>query len=215
MFIGHLAVGFAGKAAAPNMKIGTSFFAAGLMDLLFPLFLIAGIEQVRIVPGISAVTPLALDYYPWSHSLAAALVWAALFGGLYFFVTKYRRGALWFSLAILSHWILDFISHIPDMPLWPDGPKVGLGLWNSVPGTIAVEFSLFALCVFLYWRATAAKNIWGHVSLWLTAAILSLLYIAGFFAPPPPSVDTLKFFGLTGFLFVLMGYWMDRTRRNC
>lgn len=216
MFIGHLAIGFAGKTAAPQMRIGTSIFAASLMDLLFPIFLIAGIEHVRIVPGITAVNPLSLDYYPWSHSLVSGLILAAVLGIVYYLFTKYRRGALWFGIAILSHWILDFISHIPDMPLWPgESPKVGLGLWNSVPATIAVEFSLFALCVFLYWRATTAKSIWGHVSLWLTVALLVFLYFAGFTAPPPPSADALKVIGFTGVLFVLMGYWMDRTRRSC
>lgn len=215
MFIGHIAVGFAVKAASPDTRLGTSIAAATLVDLIMAPLLIAGIERIRIVPGFTAAVPLALDYYPWSHSLAAALVLSALAGGLYFLATRSRRGSFWIAAAVASHWILDLITHIPDLPLWPGGPLVGLGLWNSIPGTVVVEFSLFVLGIVLYLRATEPRNRWGHVSLWFTASFLAVMYALSFLASAPPSVVLFQWISLfQGVLVILLGYWIDRTRKN-
>jgi hypothetical protein len=215
MFIGHIAVGFAGKAVSPDTRLGTSIAAATLVDLVMAVLLIAGIERIRIVPGITAAVPLALDHYPWSHSLASALVLSALASGLYYLATRNRRGSLWIAAAVASHWILDLATHIPDLPLWPGGPLVGLGLWNSIPGTIAVEGTLYALGILLYVRATEPRNRWGHVSLWFTASFLAFLYASSFLVSAPPSMELFQWGSLfQGVLVVLLGYWIDRTRKN-
>src|SRR3954470_21958054 len=132
MFIGHFAVAFAAKRVAPRTSLGATFVAAQLVDLLWPIFLLLGWEQVRITPSANPFLVLDFTSYPWSHSLAMGLVWGAAFGALYFAVTKYGRGALVVGLLVPSHWILDFFAHRPDLPLYPGGAeRLGLGLWNN------------------------------------------------------------------------------------
>jgi membrane-bound metal-dependent hydrolase YbcI (DUF457 family) len=213
VFIGHLGLAFAAKKVAPRPSLGTLALAAQLVDGVWPVFLLLGWEKVEIVPGITAVTPLLFVSYPYTHSLAAGAVWALLLAGGYYLLRRDGVGAGWIAALVVSHWILDFVSHRPDMPLWPGGPKVGLGLWNSIPATLAVEFALFAGGVWLYVSATRARD---RVGTWALAAfvlLLAVLYLAAVFGPPPPSVQVLAMSGLLGWLFVVWAYWIDRHRK--
>ena len=213
MFIGHLGLAFAAKKVAPRPSLGTLALAAQLVDGVWPVFLLLGWEKVEIVPGITAVTPLLFVSYPYTHSLAAGAVWAMLLAGGYYLLRRDGVGAGWIAALVVSHWILDFVSHRPDMPLWPGGPKVGLGLWNSIPATLAVEFALFAVGIWLYVSATRARD---RVGTWALAAfvlLLAVLYLAAVFGPPPPSVQVLAMSGLLGWLFVVWAYWIDRHRK--
>lgn len=119
MFIGHFGVAFAAKKVAPVTSLGALILAAQFLDFLWPIFLLLGVEHVEIVPGITKVSPLSFTDYPISHSLLMALVWSTLFGGVYFALRRYSRGAWAVAMAVLSHWILDFIVHRPDLPLRP------------------------------------------------------------------------------------------------
>ena len=151
MFIGHFGVGLAAKRLAPRTSLGTLFFAAQFLDLIWPIFLLLGLEHVWLAPGVTAVSPLDFYDYPISHSLATALVWSAATGIIYFLFTRYRRGALVVGVHVLSHWILDAIVHRPDLPLIPGGrTRVGLGLWNSWSASIAVESVFFVAGLWLY-----------------------------------------------------------------
>ncbi len=142
MFIGHFAVAFAAKRAALQASLGTLTAAALLPDLIW--LVLAGIKHVRVDPGNTAFTPLAFDSYPYSHSLAMDAVWAIIAAGVYWLATRYRRGAVIVAVAVLSHWVLDAVSHKPDMPLVAGSAiRVGLGLWNSTPGTLIVEGGMF------------------------------------------------------------------------
>ena len=212
MFIGHLGLAFAAKKVAPRPSLGTLALAAQLVDGVWPVFLLLGWEKVEIVPGITAVTPLLFASYPYTHSLAAGAVWALLLAGGYYLLRRDGVGAGWIAALVVSHWILDFISHRPDMPLWPGGPKVGLGLWNSVPATLAVEFALFAGGIWLYLSATRARDRIGIWALAVFVTLLAVLYLAAVFGPPPPSVQMLAMSGLLGWLFVVWAYWIDRHR---
>jgi len=213
MFIGHFAVGFASKQAAPRASLGPLMAAPLLLDLIWPLFLLLGIESVRIDPGNTAFTPLDLHDYPYTHSLVMSLVWAAAFGGLYFAATRYGRGGLVIAAGVFSHWVLDFVTHRPDMPLFPGSARfVGLGLWNSRGGTIAVETTMFAIGVWLYVRCTRARNRVGAVALAALVALLSLMYVATVLGPPPPNARVLAWGGLTAWLFVPWAWWIDRNR---
>ncbi|HET6543244.1 MAG TPA: hypothetical protein VFG46_22310, partial [Chryseolinea sp.] len=130
MFIGHFAAGMAAKKIQPTLSLGTLFLAAQFLDLLWPTLLLLGIEHVIISPGISKMTPLAFVDYPISHSLLVVTIWSLLFGICFFLFTRNRIGALLLSGLVLSHWVLDVIVHVPDLPLYPGpSPKVGLGLW--------------------------------------------------------------------------------------
>jgi hypothetical protein len=214
MFIGHHAAGFAAKRFAPNVSMGTLFAASMLLDLVWPLFLLAGIEHVRIDPGNTAFTPLDFYDYPYTHSLLYVIGWSVAAAVVYRFFRKSWSDALVVGLAVLSHWVLDFITHRPDLPLWHGGPMVGLGLWNSVTGTIVVEVALFAVCLWLYLRTTTAIDRVGSIAFWALIVFTGLIYIANIVSPPPPDTRMIGYAGLAAWLFVPWGVWIDRHRRS-
>ena len=213
MFIGHFAVGLASKRVAPRASLGMLMAAPNLLDLLWPLFLLLGWEQVRIDPGNTAFTPLDFVSYPISHSLLTACGWSALFGLLYWARTRYIRGAVVIGLAVVSHWVLDFITHRPDMPLYPDGPKFGLGLWNSVPGTISVEVCMYVAGACLYLSVTRARDRTGAYALWAFLAFALVSYVANILGPPPPGTRAIAFVTLTLWLVPVWAWWIDRHRQ--
>jgi hypothetical protein len=212
MFIGHFGVAMGAKRVAPAVSLGTLVLAAQLADGLWPIFVLLGIEHVRIDPGITRVTPLDFTYYPWTHSLLADAAWAVLFAVSYAALRRDWRAAAWLAVLVLSHWVLDWVVHRPDLPLWPGGPKFGLGLWNSLPISMLIEFALFCGGAYLYVRATRARDRLGTVLFAAFIVTLGLLYLAAVFGPPPPSVDAIVVAGLAGWLFVAWGYWIDRHR---
>ena len=184
LFVGHFGLGLAGKAAAPRVSLGTLFFSVQLADGLWPIFLLAGLEHVRIVPNLMRMSHLDLWDYPLSHSLAALAAWAALLGAVYFLVKRSAAAALLLSAGVLSHWVLDFVAHRPDMPVLPRGPHVGLGLWNSVPGTLAAEGGLYAAGIALYLRKTRPVDAVGTWALATLLVLLPALWLAALFGPP-------------------------------
>ncbi len=215
MFIGHYAVALGTKKIAPKISLGTLFIAAQFLDLLWPLFLLLGIEHVRIEPGNTPFTPLDFYDYPLTHSLAGALLWSLVLGAVYFAIRRNRNNALTVGAVVFSHWILDFLTHRPDLPLWFSGSfKVGLGLWNSVAGTIIVEGGIFIAGIILYLRATKAKDTIGTYGFWGLAAVLAAIYLGNIFGPPPPNVHALAVAGNALWLFVAWAYWIDRHRTS-
>jgi hypothetical protein len=211
MFVGHLAAAFGIKKIEPRISLGLLVAAAFGLDLLWPAFLLIGTEQVRIDPGNTAFTPLAFDSYPWSHSLAMALAW----GGIAAVATSglaTLRARLLVAAAVVSHWVLDFITHRPDLPLWPGGPKAGLGLWNSIPATFIVEGALFVVAVEVYRRAFKARDRVGRWSFWSLVALTTLIWISGPISPPPPSVTAIAIVGLALWLLPLWAMWIERHR---
>jgi len=213
MFIGHFGVGFAGKKLDNSASLGTYFMAAQWVDLIWPILLLLGIEKVEIEPGISAVTPLDFLYYPFTHSLLAAIIWGVLFGLLYFLIKKKLKTAIILGVLVVSHWFLDLIVHIPDLLLIPGLElKVGLGLWNRIVGTLLVEGLIFAGGVYLYLKTTKAKNKTGNFALWGLILFLVLIYIGNLFGPPPDSVQAIAIVGNAQWLIILWGYWIDRNR---
>lgn len=212
MFVGHLAVALAAKRAAPRAPLGALVAGAFGLDLIWPVLLLVGLERVRIVPGYTAFTPLAFDHYPWSHSLSMALIWGVVIGRLSALVLKNARAGLLIGLAVVSHWVLDFVTHVPDLPLWPGGPAVGLGLWNSIVGTLVVEGALFAGAIALYLRATKPRTAAGTWGLWALIGFTAAIWISGPWAPPPPSVTALAGVALAMWLFPLWAAWIERNR---
>jgi membrane-bound metal-dependent hydrolase YbcI (DUF457 family) len=213
VFIGHFAVGFASKRVAPRASLGVLMAAPLFLDLLWPIFLIAGIESVRIEPSNNPFLRLDLHDFPWSHSLATSLVWSAVFAAAFWGATRYGRGAVVLAVGVFSHWVLDFVTHRPDMPLYPGSPKlVGLGLWNSPQATVVVEGAMFVAAVAVYVRTTRAINWRGAFALWSLVVLLPVFYAMTLFGPPPSSADFIKYGGLTGWLFVPWAWWIDRNR---
>lgn len=211
MFIGHFGVGFAAKSAGPKVSLGTFFLAAQFADLLWSTLLLLDVEQVEIntTPG---QLPLTFTHYPVSHSLLMALVWAGLFAGVYFAIQKDLRGSVVLGLAVSSHWCLDWIVHVPDLPLYPNGPLLGLGLWQMPLGAHTVELSIFVASVLLYVRITRAKDRLGRWLLVGLVTFLVLIQLSNAVGPPPPSVSAVAWVGQSQWLLVLWGYWLDRHR---
>jgi membrane-bound metal-dependent hydrolase YbcI (DUF457 family) len=213
MFIGHYAVALAAKKAAPRTSLGTLFLAAQFLDILWPLMLLAGLEHVRIDPGNTPFTPLDFYDYPITHSLAGALIWSLLFGGLYRLIRRDARGAVVVGACVFSHWVLDFITHRPDLPLWFTGStRVGAGLWNSVGGTFVVEAGMYAAGVALYLKTTTRKDRTGVFAFWGLIVFLFAVYCANIFGPPPPDAGMIAIAGNAGWIFILWAYWADAHR---
>lgn len=213
MFIGHFALGFAAKKMEGAPSLGTTLMATQFIDLLWPVFLLSGLEKVSIEPGATATTPLDFVSYPYSHSLLAVVLWAVLFGGVYYALRKNKRGALLLAGLVVSHWVLDWVTHRPDLPLtFSEQAKVGLGLWNQKALALAVEGTLFAGGVYLYATSTHARNRWGRIALWSFVGLVGVIYAMNAIGDPPPSVEAIAYTGFAQWLFIAWGYWIDRHR---
>jgi membrane-bound metal-dependent hydrolase YbcI (DUF457 family) len=214
MFIGHFGLGFGAKRVAPAVSLGALFLACQFADLLWPTLVILGVERVAIEPGATVVTPLRFISYPYSHSLLMLCAWGILLGVAYAVATRSRAAAAVLALLVVSHWVLDVITHRPDLPLTPIGdPRVGLNLWSSLAGTLLVEFAIFGAGVLVYARATAPRDRIGSIGLWTLVAFLVLIMVANLFGPPPPSVAAVAWSAQAIWLLVFWGYWIDRHRR--
>lgn len=213
MFLGHFAVGLGAKSLAPRVSLGALFLAVQWVDLLWPTLLLAGLERVEIRPGITTVTPLDFVYYPITHSLLMAFVWALVLGGGYWLLRRYPAGAWVMGAGVISHWLLDLVVHRPDLPLaFGESTRLGLGLWNSLPGTIAVEGLLFVAGIWLYLRQTRASNRTGQWAFWGLIGFFTVIYVANLFGPPPPDVKAIAVGGHAQWLLVFWGFWIDRNR---
>jgi hypothetical protein len=213
MFIGHFGLAFAAKKSAPMVSLGALFAACQLADLLWPTLVLLGYERVAIQPGATAFTPLDFVSYPYSHSLLALCGWAVAFAAIYLLLTRARLAAFaTIALLVVSHWLLDVVTHRPDMPLAPGSARFGLGLWNSVAGTLVVELTIFAAGLLLYLRATTARDRIGSIGLWTLILFLLVVYVASAFGPPPPSVAAVAWSAEAIWLLVAWGYWIDNHR---
>ena len=211
MFVGHLALAFAAKRAAPRVSLGWLMAGVTALDLLWPLLLLAGVEEVAIKSGATAFTPLVFVSYPWSHSLVMACIWGLLLAAQARTMRISARGAWLLAALVVSHWLLDVVTHAPDMPLWPgESPHLGLGLWNSIPGTFAVEGALWVAGISLYLRGRRPATWKGPVALWSLIVVSTVMWAAGPYAPPPPSERALAWFALIGWVIVPWAAFADR-----
>jgi len=214
MFIGHFAVGFAAKRAAPRASLGTYVAAATFLDILWPVLLLLGFEQVRIAPGVTAFSPFDFVSYPWSHSLVMAAVWSFVFGGVHYLLRRDVATAKLLGAVVFSHWILDWVTHRADLPLAPGLLfKTGLGLWNSIPATVAVEVTMFLAAGWWYERSTEALDGVGRWAWYGLVGALLAFYGATLGPPPHAGQETLIAWGaIATWLFIPWAAWTDRHR---
>jgi hypothetical protein len=212
VFIGHFGLALAAKKAAPRTSLGTLILAAQFLDLLWPIFLLLGVEHVEIAPGITKVTPMNFTDYPISHSLLMVLVWSSVVGGIYYALRGNRRAGWVVALLVLGHWVLDLIVHRPDLPWWPgSGPKVGFGLWNSWAGSVLAEVVIFGAGAWIYLHSTRARDRTGRYALWSLLVFLCAGWLASLFAGAP-NVTALAWGAMTMWLMVPWGWWADKHR---
>jgi hypothetical protein len=211
MFLGHYGLALAATRVTPRTSLGTLIFAAQFLDLLWPALLLLGLEQVRIVPGLMAMSALDFVSYPISHSLATTVGWAVLIGGAAFLLRRDGRAALVLGTLVASHWLLDAPMHRPDLPLWPGSElRVGGGLWDSVAATWALEVGLYACGIAIYVRGTRARDRIGRWGLWAMLALLAVFFAGA--GAPPPSERMLAVMALALWLFVPWAAWVSRHR---
>jgi membrane-bound metal-dependent hydrolase YbcI (DUF457 family) len=206
MFVGHLGAGLIAKRIEPKISLGTWVLAVMLADLVcFPL-LIVGIEHFQVNPSLGDI--------PYSHSLLMVAIWAALFTAAFFLRRRYPRGAWLLFGAVLSHWVLDVVSHRPDMQLAPGIHTVlGFGLWNSIPATLIVEGGFWLLAIAVYVRATRAKKRAGIYAFWGGIALLTLSWYSNIHRGMDPNPIKAGIGGLIFFsLVAAWAYWMNRLR---
>lgn len=213
MFLGHYAVGLASKQFAPRASLGALIAAPILLDLLWPIFLLLRWESVSIEAARNPFLRLHFDSYPISHGLVAVVGWAILFASVYFGLARYLNGAIVIGVGVISHWLLDYIVHRPDLPLSVGSERLfGLGLWNQRWATMAIELLMFALGVWFYLRQTKAKDKIGSYAFWAFVVVLVAAYAGVAFGPPPPTVKKLALFTLVTWLFIPWAWWFDRHR---
>jgi membrane-bound metal-dependent hydrolase YbcI (DUF457 family) len=213
MFVGHYGVSFAAKRIAPMIPLWALFIAVQLLDVLWAPFILLGIEKARIVPGITAYNPLDLYFMPYTHSLLAAVLWSG--GALLVYRLLARQGSsrhagFVVALAVISHWLLDLLVHRPDLPLYDNRAKVGLGLWNLPPIAFALEAALLFGGMWLYFgRASVPRLrmvVFGLVMLVIQAYV--------FFGPPPASDDAAALTALASYaVFAAIAGRLERGRR--
>ena len=215
MFIGHFALGFGAKRAAPAVSLGTLLVACQFADLLWPTLVMTGVERVELSPAATVVTPLDFVSYPYSHSLLTLCIWGLLFGIGYQIVRRSTAvAAITIGLLVVSHWVLDFVSHRPDMPLTPtSATRVGLELWASRPATMVVEIIMFTIGVALYLRTTTSRDRIGSIGLWALLVLLSVSYLGNMFGPAPPGVRPVLWSAQAMWVLMAWGYWVDAHRR--
>jgi hypothetical protein len=219
MFIGHYGASFAAKAVDRRIPLWVLFIAAQLVDIFWNFFILLGIERVRVVPGITAANPLDFVFFPFTHSLVAAVVWGVLATLVYRAV---RPGAeswkpgLIVGLVVLSHWVLDLLVHRPDLPLYDDAMKVGLGLWNYPPIELALECLLLIGGIFLYWRATQPVTASGKYAMFIYGVVVCLLFVLSSMGPPPPTTGDTSPVAIVGLVLsatlTAFVFWLEKKR---
>jgi len=208
MFIGHFAIGLLAKKDNTLPSLAMMFIAVQLLDLIWPVLVLLGIESLAIDPGNTKLTHLDFEYYPFSHSLLASILWGLLLAIGYFWFTKNKKGSLIIGALVLSHWILDFITHRPDLPLSPfSETKVGLGLWNYPITEIILELLIFGLGAILYYKSPVFKR---KIPFWILVIFLLIVHLMNIFGPPPPNTMAVAWSANLMWLIVIWAWWIEK-----
>lgn len=216
MFIGHFGVGLAAKKFAPEVSLGFLFIACQLLDLIWPVLVLLGVERVAVDHSATEVTPLNFSHYPYSHSLVMSLIYGLIGSAMSWRLYKSARVSAVVGLTVFSHWILDFITHRPDLPFFFGVEKFGLGLWNSVLGTVAVEAGIFSVGVTLYLLSKPLLKSGKKFLYWSMIGFLSVMYIGNIWGPKAPAdAPPVAIAGpaLAMWLVIIWGYYADKGTR--
>ena len=213
MFVGHYAVALAAKNVTPKSSLGLLFLAAQFLDLLWPLLIVLGVEQVRLTPSENSFLQLDFVSYPYSHSLVGSILWAVILGAIVYAFRRDLKEGLIIAACVVSHWVLDLFTHIPDLPLTFNGQtKAGFGLWNFPVTTIIIETALFAGGIALYSKATRSNDSTGTFGFWGLMIFLYVMYLASIFGPPPSDASLVGVVANLAWLFVVWAWWVDKHR---
>ena len=213
MFIGHY--GPAAAVAGDRIKLWHGFVAVQFLDILWAPFILIGIEHVRIVERFPASNHFDLYHMPYTHSLVMAVFWSVVAGVIYGRLKKSAGavGALVIGGLVFSHWLLDYVTHKPDLELWIGGPKVGLALWDNRPLAVGLEFGLALVGFGAYLARTTAKGAMGIIAPAVLFLLMATAQLIGNFGPPPASADEAAMSAIIAYsVFALLAAWVDATR---
>jgi len=220
MFAGHYGVSFLAKNAEPRLPLWTLFLATQLLDILWAIFVLLGIERYRIVPGITASLPLDLYYMPYTHSLAAAVAWSAVVFALCRWVIplsglRSNRAARFLALVVFSHWVLDLVVHRPDLPLYDNAYKVGFGLWNFPLPALVLESVLLFGGMWFYLRSSRATSFAGRYGMIFFGLAILAAHCLLLWGPLPgnPTQGAVQL-GLLYLVLSALVFWLGR-KRTC
>ena len=215
MFVGHYGPSLGIKALDKSIPLWLLFLAVQFIDILWSIFVLLGIEKVRIVPGFTATNPFDLYFMPYTHALVASLLWAFLVLLGYRLVAgsgKWAAAAL-MGAAVFSHWILDLIVHTQDLPLFDEAHKMGLGLWNHPVPAFALEVAILFGGMYLYLRSTEATTLVGRYGMVIFGVLMLGIQSYVFFGPPPSSDKAAAVTALASyFIFAAVAFWLERKR---
>jgi membrane-bound metal-dependent hydrolase YbcI (DUF457 family) len=214
LFVGHYGVSFVAKAHRKEIPLWLLFIAVQLIDVFWSIFVLLGIEKVRIVPGYTASSPLDLYYMPYTHSLLGAALWSIAFGVIFIFIYRWNRAAgVVVGLAVFSHWVLDLLVHRPDLALYDSHMKMGFGLWNYKWPEFIVETLLLFIGIYMYMRSTRANDSIGRDGFIVFGVVMLAIQASQFYTPPPPSGNMVAISALFAYvLFAAIAAWLERKR---
>src|SRR5436190_15845362 len=216
MFVGHYSVAFAAKSHKNKIPLWVLFVAVQFLDYIWATLVLLGIEELRVIKGFTAGSMLDSYFHPYSHSLPTALIWSAIAAVVYKAIWRAKASnsaALIVGLAVFSHWILDFIAHPRDLPLYDNTWKVGLGLWNYRAPEFALEIALIAGGIILY----LARNVMPlirKIAVIVFGIALVVVQIGDTFVPRTPLTAKATATGVWIFytLFVLVAFLVEKIR---
>jgi len=217
MFVGHYGVAFGAKPAAPPVPLWVYFIAVQWLDVVWSVLVLLGVEKLHIVPGFTEANPYDLYYMPYTHGLPGAIVLSLLFGAVVAALVPRRRAAVFLTIAAaaFSHWILDLVVHVPDLPLYDDSDKVGLGLWRHVAVSFPLEIIVLVAGAWIFARALPPASRRGHIALRSFVALLVLVQVYANFGPPPPSETAMAIMALVLYLAIAgLAALVERLRRT-
>lgn len=214
MFVGHYGPAFAAVAAKKTIPLWIGFIAVQLIDVLWAIFVLVGVEKVRIVPGITLTNPLDLYYMPYTHSLIGAVAWAVGAGIVYYSFRRKvdgRSAALIVGAAVFSHWLLDWSVHRPDLPLYDNSFKMGLGLWNYPAIAFVLELAILFGGIYLYLKTVESVSHLGHHCMLSFGSLMLVLQVILFFGPFPRSDKAAAIMALIFyFVFTAIAFWLEK-----
>ena len=214
MFVGHYGVSFVAKAHRREIPLWLLFIAVQLIDVFWAIFVLSGIEKVRIVPGYTASSPLDLYYMPYTHSLLGAALWSIAFGVICVFIYRWNRAVgVITGLAVFSHWVLDLLVHRPDLALYDSHMKMGLGLWNYKWPEFILEALFLFIGIYTYMRSTRANGNIGRYGFIVFGIVMLTIQVLPFYTPPPSSGNMVAISALFAYvLFAAIAAWLERKR---
>ena len=218
MFIGHYSFSFLAKSLDKSIPLWVLFLAVQFVDVLWAIFVITGIEQVRIIPNFTKSNSLDLYFMPYTHSLLGAIGWS-VFAFLAYYLRQRKKSpnlakaSFLVALAVFSHWILDLLVHVPDLGIFDNTRKVGFGLWNYPLIALPIEFLLLIGGFLLYQRSTKGESKMGRYGMLGYVIFLIIFHLITFFSPSPETPKAFAISGLISYLaFAGIAFWLERYR---